>query len=282
MAFVRDFTVDPYADRVYLLIFGAQKIGKTHLLLDLVRNHGQALILFDVDRGAFEVRKDPKSFRGRLVKSDAMSLRDLRKDLRGAIPIVEKAARKLGRENTWIAFDTVTQAQTKLISEARMVNVKNPDARDPRDEFIRDAVIEVDWNINLGHMSELADALLDMRCNVVVTAHSRSEKSGRKETGRNIPALSGQSYNRFLGDADALLELNSFKDGERYLSPFIFGSDVGGDRSGNLTDPSYPADLTFIRKTMLGLPTVEGEDEPKSNAQGARASSKDEADQASA
>jgi len=277
VAFIRDFTVDPFADRVYLLVFGAQKIGKTHLVLDLIRTHRQGLILFDVDRGAFEVRKHPKDFRGRLVKSDAMSLHDLRKDFRAAKAIVEKSAKKLGRENTWVVLDTVTQAQTKLISEARMVNIKNPDARDSRDEFVRDAVIEVDWNINLGHMSELADALLDMRCNVVVTAHSRPERIERKSTGRDTPALSGQSYNRFLGDADAILELIAKKNGNRVLRTFIYGSDVGGDRSGNLVDSEYPADLVIIRKTMLGLPLVE---EEEIEAQGPPA--KNEADQATA
>jgi hypothetical protein len=249
MAFTKKFTEDPLRNRVYLLVHSEPKIGKTHMVLDLVRKHGDYVILFSFDDGTFEVRRDPETYEGKLAIAKPTSLRAVRDDMNEASVFIERLVKQgVPRWRIWVVMDTLTHLQNRLMTEARQITVKNPDARDVRRDFVRDATTEVDFNINLTHMSEIANYLLALPCNVIVNALSREEYVERKKTGRVLPAITGQSALRFAGDADAILYLNRDSEGKRWVE---CDTETGGDRSGMLGNRE-PADLIAIASKMLG------------------------------
>ncbi len=249
MGFTKKFSSDPLGERIYVLVHGEPKIGKTRMVLDLIKKHGDYVVLFSLDKGTLAVRQEPAIYEGKLATAYPNGLREIRSDMRDATSIVAKLAKSVPRSRIWVALDTVTHLQSKLIAEARKINVKNPDTKDTREDYVRDAVVEVDWGINLAHMSEIADFLVNVKANVIVTALSKREKIKREETGREIPALSGQSYSRFMGDADAIMHLKADKTGRRFLE-IMTGDSLGGDRSGNLARHE-PADLKEIQRKMI-------------------------------
>lgn len=249
MAFTKKFSEDPLRNRVYLLVHSEPKVGKTHMVLDLVRNHGDYIVLFSFDEGTFEVRKEPEVYESKLAIAKPTSLKGLRDDMHEGAMIVERLVKAgVPRWRIWAVVDTVTHMQNRLMVEARQINVKNPDARDIRRDFVRDATTEVDFNINLTHMSEVANFLASLPCNIVVNALSREEYVERKKTGRVLPAITGQSSLRFCGDADAILYLNRDNEGRRWLE---CDGETGGDRSGML-DKREPANLRALAAKMLG------------------------------
>jgi hypothetical protein len=249
MAFTKKFTEGPLRNRVYLLVHSEPKIGKTHMVLDLVRKHGDYVILFSFDDGTFEVRRDPETYEGKLAIAKPTSLRAVRDDMNEASVFIERLVKQgVPRWRIWVVMDTLTHLQNRLMTEARQITVKNPDARDVRRDFVRDATTEVDFNINLTHMSEIANYLLALPCNVIVNALSREEYVERKKTGRVLPAITGQSALRFAGDADAILYLNRDSEGKRWVE---CDTETGGDRSGMLGNRE-PADLIAIASKMLG------------------------------
>lgn len=249
MSFTRNFAEDPLRGRVYLLLHSEPKVGKTRAVLNLIREHGNYVVMLSFDSGTLEVRQSPTVFQGKLALATPKNLQEVRKDIEETDLMIEKLYRKgVHRSKIWVCVDTVTALQHKLMIEARKVNVKNPEATDRRREFVRDAVTEIDYNINLVHMGEVADWLAGLACNVVVNALSREETVERKKTGRVVPAISGQSGLRFNGDADAILYLNRDDSGKRW---FEIDSETGGDRSGML-DAKEPADLLRIQRKMLG------------------------------
>lgn len=249
MGFTKKFTEDPLRNRVYLLVHSDPKVGKTHMVLDLVRKHGDYVVMFSFDEGTFEVRADPEKYESKLAIAKPTALKGLRDDMHEGAMIVERLVKAgVPRWRIWAVVDTVTHLQNRLMVEARQISVKNPDARDIRRDFVRDATTEVDFNINLTHMSEVANYLASMPCNVIVNALSREEYVERRKTGRVLPAITGQSALRFTGDADAILYLDRNEKGERWLTCDHEG---GGDRSGRLSNRE-PADLMHIAEKMLG------------------------------
>ena len=250
MGFTKNFESDPLGERIYVLVHGEPKIGKARLVLDLVKRHGDFVVLLSLDKGTLAVRQEPLVYKGKLAIAYPNGLREIRADMREAQTTIAKLAKKVSRANIWVVLDTVTHLQSRLIAEARKINVSNPDAKDTREDYVRDAVVEVDWGINLAHMSEIADFLVNVKANVVVTALSKRERVKREETGRDVPALSGQSYSRFMGDADAILHLKADKEGARFLE-VTAGDALNGDRSGNL-DEREPANLKLIQRKMIG------------------------------
>lgn len=251
MSFISNFD-DGRIDRVYLHIFGAPKIGKTTAVLDLVEHSRDFVILISMDRGhRMRVAQNPALFNKRLAVATPSTLQELREDLRVAKFKVDKAASQgVDRRRIWVCLDTITHTQILLMSEARKINVKNPSSQDRRDEYIRDATTEVDYMVNLGHMSEVADTMVSMPCNSIVLALEKEQSVQRKKTGVMIPAISGQSFTRFMGDADAILRIRA-DHGERVIEPFVDG-ELTGDRSGNLA-PEEPMDLKRIQQKMLGV-----------------------------
>lgn len=177
--------------------------------------------------------------------------------------MIERLVKKgIPRWRIWVVVDTVTHLQNRLMTEARQINVKNPDARDVRRDYVRDATTEVDFNINLTHMSEVANFLSPLPCNVIVNALSREEFVERKKTGRVLPAITGQSATRFNGDADAILYLNRNEKGERWIE---CNEETGGDRSGRLS-AREPADLWSIMRKMIGRELNKTEETPATEA----------------
>lgn len=249
MAFTKKFTEDPLRNRVYLLVHSEPKVGKTHMVLDLVRQHGDYVVLFSFDDGTMSVRQSPDVFEKKLAIAKPTSLKMLRDDMHEGSMIIERLVKAgIPRWRIWAVIDTVTHMQNRLMTEARQINVKNPDARDVRRDFVRDATTEVDFNINLVHMSEVANFLSSLPCNVVVNALSKEEFVERKKTGKVLPAITGQSALRFTGDADAILYLNRDDGGKRWLE---CDAETGGDRSGML-DKREPASLKDIAAKMIG------------------------------
>lgn len=93
-------------------------------------------------------------------------------------------------------------------------------------------------------MSEVANVLESVPCNVITIALEKEEREERRSTGRIISAISGQSYNRFVGDADVVLHLDMDDKDRRYLS-------VHGDRSGLLESKINSTDLKLVQKAMM-------------------------------
>lgn len=274
MPFVRDFEDDPLAKRVYLVVFGPGKIGKTRSVLALVTEHSQYVFLMSVDGGILHVRQNPKLFKGKLGTyiEKSWTLKNARKNLSDAGARVKALTDKgVPPEKIWVVLDTATHLQTTLLAEARKVVVGKGHGKElasMSDEYEREMVTQVDYQVNLGHMAEIADALAGMPCNIVVICLDKAETKGRDKTGVMLPALSGGAYTRITGDADAVLRLVKEGD-ERVFRTFVAGGD-SGDRSGNL-DPSEPADLKHIQRKMLGLDTG-NESEQSSGDENAEAS----------
>lgn len=258
MAFTKKFSEDPLRNRVYLLVHSEPKVGKTRMVLDLIRRHGDYVVMFSFDEGTFEVRQEPEVYESKLAIAKPTSLRMLRDDMNEGSILIERLVKAgVPRWRIWAVIDTVTHLQNRLMTEARQINVKNPSANDVRRDFVRDATTEVDYNINLTHMSEVANYLASLPCNVVVNALSREEYIDRKKTGRVLPAITGQSGLRFTGDADAILYLNRNDAGDRWLE---CDTETGGDRSGRL-DKREPANLHHVLDKMLGRVTALPKDE---------------------
>jgi hypothetical protein len=218
------------------------------MVLDLVRKHGDYVVLFSFDKGTFEVRKNPEIYEKKLAIAEPTTLKALRDDMHEGSMIIEKLVKGgIERHRIWAVIDTVTHLQNRLMTEARQIDVKNPRANDGRRDYVRDATTEVDYNINLTHMSEIANFLSSLPCNIVINSLSREEYVDRKRTGKVVPAISGQSGLRFAGDADAILYLDRDKEGKRWLECNV---DTGGDRSGMLSK-FEPADLKALAAKML-------------------------------
>lgn len=262
MPLVRDFEDDPLSKRVVLLVFGPAKIGKTLTALNLVTESRDFVILISVDHGAFQVRQNPGAYKGRLLRSDADNLVELRRDFKEAKLTVQRLFKqKVDAARIWVVLDTVTHLQTSLMKEARKVAVRNESNELKQgsmgEEYLREMTIQVDYLVNLGHMAEVMDELLSFPCNVVLNALDKEESKrvGDKsvKTGRTVPSISGsQVTSRVLGDVDAILEIRELQDGARVFRTFVDGSTRGGDRSGRL-DKFEPLDLKHVREKMLGL-----------------------------
>lgn len=255
--FTTELGTSKYADRAYVLLYGPPKIGKTHAILDLAsrsRGGSHVIVYLSVDRGLIELHRNAGDYQGRVVvEEDIRTLKDVRRALDSARSWVTRIAKKKDRGKIWVALDTVTHLQNRLLAEARRINIK-AQKHDVGDEYIREMVTEVDWGVNLGHMSEVADALDAMPCNVVTVALERDEKIDRKETGYKVPGIRGQSFDRFTGDADAILRVTKGKSGARYFRP------MHGDRLGVLEERE-PADLAMIQRKLTGRHVPEPENE---------------------
>jgi hypothetical protein len=263
-----NFEDQPLAERVYLHVFGPAKIGKTRLILDLVEKHRDVVIMLSTDGGwKMRVAQNRSGFSKRFYVGDAMTLTDIREALKVMRMKANNGVRQLSPRRVWFAFDTITHAQTHLLQEARKINVKHPTAKDHRDEFVRDVTVEVDWGVNLGHMGEIANALVGMPCNVIAVSLEKEQSVNRQKTGAMVPAISGQSFTRFMGDADAILRVVPGESKhERMLIPYVDGS-LTGDRSGLLDDVEEP-DLAMIRDKMLALGSLEGDGKNTADPEG--------------
>jgi hypothetical protein len=155
----------------------------------------------------------------------------------------------------WIMVDTVTNMQTQLLTEARSIEINRQgtsrkQSRKPEDQYYRDATCQVDYNINLTQMAELTNSLLKLPANILMIAHEK-ETQDNNQRKLYIPAMSGQSREKVIGDADIVARMVVESDDSRvFLLRPGKGFDAG-DRTGRL-DPSEPADLAVIQNKIFG------------------------------
>lgn len=243
--------------RLYLLVYGKAKVGKTRSFLDVVKDHGHYMVLVSTDRGLLYVDTNSQAFEGKLAVAYPRDLKDIRKALAEGRKRVERLMKKgVAPERIWFVIDNISHLQQRLMKEARKVQVEG-NSKSGRgqiqDSYEREMTTDVDYGVNLGHMVEIADELDTLPCNVGVIALEKDQYVGdgrdRKASGKQIVAMSGQPANRFAGDADAILQMCRDKKGVAYFA--IHGTGSGGDRSGNL-EKVEPADLTYIASKMRG------------------------------
>jgi hypothetical protein len=256
--FITDFRDDPFAGRLLMLVYGRQKIGKTSLLLKLVEpwqgkpsKEGPIVYLISADRGTKRIHLDGDKYKGRIAIAYPGELREYRRSVAEVHERVEKMLKKKQPKDIWVAIDTVTHMQILLLTEARTIEVKAQEAkkrksRDPENAYVRDALTRVDYNVNLGHMAEITNAILRLKANILFIA---LEKEARDANDRSftVPALSGQSKEKILGDADIVARMSiSPKDADSRV--FLLAPGQGwdaGDRTGRL-DEMEPADLQSV------------------------------------
>lgn len=243
--------------RLYLLLYGAPKIGKTKSILNLIEHQGHRVIMISTDGGVLYAHKHPEVFNNKLAVANPRTLEETRR----AFSLAGQKVKKLidagfPAQRIWVVLDNATHLQQRLLTEARKVSItRGPGNRPSTDkgaEYAREMTMEMDYQVNLGHMVEIADALDTFRCNVCVICLPKDETIGadRKSTGRIIPALSGQTATRFAGDADAIIHMDKDANGDRFFR-------IMGDRSGNLgNDPESPglepADLEYLIAKIHG------------------------------
>ena len=248
MGFITDFGSPEFAvPKVYLHLYGSPKVGKTRTVLKLVEDHRDFMVMISTDNGLFWVRQEPHLFEKRLAVASPTNLKELRADLESGVMRVKQLLRKkVNPSRIWFVIDNLTHLQQRLLVEARKVKLKGAGA-EIADEMIREVATEFDWNVNLGHMSEVASVLETVPCNVITIALEKEERDERRATGKIISAISGQSYNRFVGDADAVLHLDVDEKDNRFLS-------VHGDRSNKLPSKLAETDLKLIQADMMPAP----------------------------
>jgi len=246
--FEKDFSKLSSA-RILALVFGRPKVGKTRCVLELAKN-GHFVVMLSIDRGARqELHRNSKLYEGQVALAEVHGLGQIRKGTREAAELVKKLMKQgIPAGKIWVVVDTVSHMQIQLLQEARKIDQKNPSSKDLTDEdFLRDFTTQVDWGINLTLMGEQADILMSLPCNVVYIALEKTEKpKGQPE--KPVPAISGQSLQKFTGDADLILHMVS-DDENRWFETSYRGG--GGDRTGLLADRE-PADLLHVYNKIYG------------------------------
>jgi len=249
--FSREFKLEKR--RMSVLMFGAPKVGKTRTILELVKR-GNYVCLMTTDHGTLEVYRNPTLYKGRLVVAEVYTLNDMRNALVEGKEIVKKLIKNgVSPRDIWACIDTVTHLQIMLLLEARKVSLKRPDSTDDdRDDYVRDMTTQADWGINLGLMAEVSNMLNSYPCNIINIALEREDRT----THRPSPAISGQSQQRLVGDADLILRMAFDPSSGRTFKTSVL--DGAGDRSGILLDTEQP-DLLAIRNKIFGETEMKGQ-----------------------
>lgn len=247
------------------MVYGQSKIGKTTLVLNLVEPYlgkstkeGPVCYLISADRGTKKIHLAGDRYEGRIAIAYPNTLAEWRETVKELGVRINKVAKFKSAKDIWIVLDTVTHMQNQLLTESRAIDVKsfspkrNKGNRGKADDvFVRDATTQVDWNINLTHMGELTNSLLKLPANVLTIA---LEKEGRDSAGRATygPALSGQSREKIVGDADIVARMMVHpKDGDkRVLLVGTGNGSVAGDRTGKLKR-LIPARLSYLQEKIF-------------------------------
>lgn len=251
-SFISDLSHDPFGGRIVYLIYGAWKIGKTDLLLRMLKAHAdEGVILISADKGDTKVRLDSAPYQGRLLIARPTSLHEYRVATAEATKLVAKSKRPAGA--LWCVLDTVTAMQNQLLAEARKLSVSSAKSGKGRieegDEYLRDMTTQVDYNVNLGHMAEITNALMRLPCNIVFLALER--KDGPQDGPKTAnPSLSGQSRDKVAGDADVIARMVKEDGGERKLLVAPGSGWNAGDRTGKLA-AEEPADLWAMHQKIV-------------------------------
>ena len=242
--FSREFRLEKR--RLSALLFGVPKVGKTRIILDLIKLYGNYVCMLSTDHGTLEVYRNPTLYKGKLVVAEIYTLNDMRNALVQGKEIVKKLIKAgINPRDIWTVIDTMTHLQIMLLGEARKVSLKAPQSSDDdRDEYMRDMTTQADWGINLGLMSEVCNMLNSYPCNIVTIGLEKEDRT----THRPSPAISGQSRERVMGDADLILRLTAETEGRKFHTSVLNGA---GDRSGVLDETEEP-DLIKIRNKIFG------------------------------
>lgn len=230
MTWVSDFTQDPYKDKFVVGMYGAPGIGKTTAILDLALG-GQVVILISCDGGTGRVRVNPGAYKGRLnvcyVSPDpGVAPGDLafsfKKELEEAVREVVNVKvpgliqKGVAASRIWVAIDTVTHVQQRLLNEVREMAIENPDYKDNWskkttrfDRKVLEQLTELDYNINGSMMTAISEFWNRLPCNLVLTMMVKQDD----KTKRVQPAIQGASYQKLVGDCDVLLHIGTGQEG---------------------------------------------------------------------
>jgi hypothetical protein len=249
--FTSDFSTTREAT-INVLMFGQPKIGKTHAALDIIRKDPDSfMMLVSLDKGSRPLlHREPEVFGGRVALAEPKGLVEIRMAVRETGVKVRKLI-KAGIEPSkiWIVVDTLTHLQYQFLQEARKIDQKDPTHEDrSAEDFVRDFTQQIDWGINLTLMGEQADDLNMLPANKLYIALEKSI-TPKNQPERCVPAVSGQSKERFTGDADAILHLVMDKGERSFVTSF---ADGGGDRYSRLGERE-PVDLLHIHNKIFGV-----------------------------
>lgn len=240
---------DNFTRRLIVLVYGRPKIGKTTLLYKLAEG-GSYVYMLSTDRGTLAGSlKPPERIQVTYPGTGKSYLHDLRESI---LEVRERAtvlSARIGPEKVWLAVDTLTHMQSQLMVEARTVNIKNPASNANRDDFVRDITTQVDWGINLTMMAEIAEAMRAVPCNICYTALEKHERD-RTDHSVSVPAMSGQSAERYKGDADIIVRMTLNDQGKRILQCTPDTGYEAGGRTDRLSAVE-PPDLEALRKKVL-------------------------------
>ena len=119
----------------------------------------------------------------------------------------------------WVAIDTETHLQGKLLEEGQGVLIGGPTGKKVVDGEIksdREFTAQIDWVVNAAIMSRIQDYLLDQPYNLILSMLEKADKT-YENTYRAMPAIQGASLQRVMGDLDVILHLTSAEGGEHTL-----------------------------------------------------------------
>lgn len=234
--------------KLKILLFGRPKVGKTWTVLKLAES-GDYVLLISTDQGCAKVYQHPEKYKTAKV-AEVSGLFEIREALLEVRELVHKGIKKdIPAKRMWVVVDTITHLQSKVLTEGRSISARFATAKDRKhlpDDYVRDMLTQIDWGINLALMSEVADSLVTLPCNLIYIALEKMENRGPSIP---VPVISGQSRERFLGDADIILRMVESEKGKREFK--VSSSDGSGDRF-DVLNTTEPADLHYIQKKVFG------------------------------
>lgn len=264
---------EEFVKRLVVMVYAKAGIGKTTLAYRLAKS-GNIVFLISTDKGTIEASLDPSQFKNRLAIAkpkagkDTTYIQSLRDTIDGVAGRIEALSKKkIPPSKIWVVVDTATQMQADLMTEARKIDIKHPGARSNRDEFVRDITTQIDYGINLAMMNEVMSSLMDLPCNLYITAYEKEDKDSSKGNRAYYkPQLSGQARDRFEGAADVICRLEVGEEGERLLKCNPTAVIYAKNRGGKLNDVEEP-DLAklwnkvFAEPKPIATPTVASQTE---------------------
>lgn len=250
--FVTNLSTDPFGGKIIFCIYSQEKLGKTTLIYKMLKEHPETRVyLVSADNGDTASRLDPTPYQGRLAVARPKTLREWRLTMNELKANIKASIIKNKPSNVWAVIDHVTAMQGELLTESRKLAVQlgksgkgNIDTAG--DEYSRDMLTQVDYNVNLGHMIEITNELLALPCNIVMFG---LEKKGFEGAPITI-SLAGQGKAKVLGDADVIARLVVGDKDTRVLLCRPGDDFQAGDRTGKLAAVE-PADLWALREKIF-------------------------------
>ena len=249
MEIVTNMEECPYGDRKIYLLYGNSGIGKSWSIYHIAEK-GEFVYLISADRGTGYLKKNWKKYKGHIIVYYVHNMQDVRQAIKSIHDRIEKIGAKKGYSKLWVAIDTLSHLQKKLLYGARQSQVENPEKEHKKlSHKIRDMVAQVDWNINAVQMTEIMEKLLDFPCNVVMTALEKCDPDSKLDRPRNFPDLSGAAYTKVIGDCDVAIRISLDEQDKRRFYCHLTGGWYAKDRFDVLPEESEP-NLLKIRDIL--------------------------------